>query len=81
MPPERRVGVIGAEVGIEDWCIGVLFVDDVTGIFRASLDSRSRGKQIEIKGKGYRALLKQACHVAGLNVGLLETVSGEWWAG
>jgi hypothetical protein len=78
---ERRVGVLNAEVGVDDWVIGVLFIDDDTGILRASLDSPSRRKQIEIKGKGYSALLQQAEHIAGLHVGLIETVTAVWWAG
>lgn len=78
---ERRVGVLNVPVDIDDWVIGVMHVNDATGLFRASLDSRSRGKQIEIKGKGYRALLDQATHVAGLHVGLLETVGAPWWNG
>lgn len=78
---ERVVGYVGAEVGVDDWVIGAMTICDETGVFRASLDSRSRGKQIEIKGKGYRALLEQAQHVAGLHVGLLETVGAPWWAG
>lgn len=76
MGAERRVGVVNAPVDIEDWVIGLLFVDDDTGIFRASLDSPSRQQQIEIKGRGYRALLQQARAVAGYQVGLLEIVSG-----
>jgi len=76
---ERRVGVLNAEVGVDDWVIGVLSINDDTGVFRASLDSRSRGKQIEIKGKGYGGLLQQARHVAGLHVGLIETVGAPWW--
>ena len=77
-PSERRVGVVNAPVGVDDWVIGVLFVDDVSGVFRASLDSPSRRQQIEIKGKGYRALLQQAQHIAGLHVGLIY--SDEWWS-
>ena len=82
MPPDewRRVGVVNAEVGVDDWVIGLLQINDRSGVFRASLDSPSRRVQIEIRGKGYAALLKQAQHVAGCHVGLLETVGTPWWS-
>lgn len=77
---ERRVGFVNAEVGIDDWVIGLMHVDDFTGIFHASLDSPSRRQQIEIWGQGYRALLQQAEKVAQAHVGLLETVGAPWWS-
>lgn len=73
---ERRIGIKHEPVGVDDWEIGLLMVDDATGIFHASLDSPSRRKQLEIWGKNYPALLKQARHIAGLHVGLVEVIEG-----
>lgn len=78
--PERRVGVVGEPIDIGDWVIGLLFIDDDTGIFRASLDNPMTREQIEIRGKGYPALLAQARAVAGYQIGLLETVGAPWWS-
>lgn len=82
MAPERRIGVVNAPVrdDDDDWVIGLLCVDDSTGIMRASLDSLSRREQIEIRGKGYRAVLQQAERVLQYRTGLLETVGAPWWA-
>lgn len=77
MGTERRVGNVQVRVREDDdWVIGMLFIDDETSVFRASLDSRKRSTQIEIKGRGYSALLRQAEHVIGLHAGLVEVVSG-----
>lgn len=71
----RRVAVINVPVGIDDWKIGLLTTDD-RGLYVASLDSLSRRKQLQIKGRGYRGLTRQARYVAGLHLGLVEIVSG-----
>jgi len=68
----RRVGIVGADIGLGDWQIGLLHIDDSTGKHVASLDSVSLHWQIEIRGTSYRALLAQARHVAGLHVGFVS---------